>query len=52
MTTQECQEQIQEDIIALIDSREFVVGQIEAILKDSLCEIVVNNFERLEEKND
>jgi hypothetical protein len=44
----QCSEQIQEDMICLIDSKEFVVGQLEAILKDALCEIVVSNFERLE----
>ena len=52
MTTEECKESIQEDIICLIDSKEFVVGQLEAILKDALWEIVESNFDRLEEKND
>ena len=42
---QECKEQIQEDILAYFDSVAFVHNDHG---RDDLCQIVVDNFKRLE----
>jgi|TARA_R110000824_G_scaffold69482_2_gene178993 hypothetical protein len=46
MTKKECEEQIQEDIIAFIDS--VVLGSSDEYRKNVLCQIVGDNFKKLE----
>ena len=43
---QECKEQIQEDIIAFIDS--VIPESSDEYRKNALCKIVVDNFKKLE----
>jgi len=43
MTKEECREQIQEDIMTYLD------GQLDSSVTDDLCQIVVDNFKKLED---
>jgi len=47
MTKEEVREQIQEDIISLVHSTPY--GDENQELADDLCQIVVDNFEKLED---
>ena len=49
MTKEECREQIQEDILTFMDDRFVEDGWDAEFLKDNLCQIVVNNFNKLED---
>jgi hypothetical protein len=46
MTTEECRKKIQEDILAYFDSVAFVHNDHG---RDDLCQIVEDNFKKLEE---
>jgi hypothetical protein len=46
MTKEECREQIQEDIIAFIDS--VIPASSDEYRKNVLCQIVVDNFKKLD----
>ena len=47
LTKEECREQIQEDIIAFIDS--VIPASSDEYRKNVLCQIVVDNFKKLED---
>lgn len=44
LVIKEVREQIQEDVITYLD------GQLDSSVTDDLCQIVVDNFKRLEDK--
>ena len=46
-TIASCREQIQEDLISLLDSQFGLVEYIDEV-KDLACQIVVDNFKKLE----
>ena len=46
MTKEECREQIQEDILAYTEDK--FEPWIRDVMNDDLCQIVVDNFKRLE----
>jgi hypothetical protein len=49
MTTEECRKKIQEDILAYFDSVAFVHNDHG---RDDLCQIVEDNFKKLEAEDD
>ena len=49
MTTEECKERIKEDILAYFDSVAFVHNDHG---RDDLCQIVEDNFKKLEAEDD
>ena len=49
MTKEECREKIQQDILAYFDSVAFVHNDHG---RDDLCQIVADNFEKLEAEDD
>jgi len=49
MNTEECREKIQQDILAYFDSVAFVHNDHG---RDDLCQIVADNFEKLEAEDD
>ena len=48
MTKEECREQIQEDILAYTEDK--FEPWIRDVMNDDLCQIVVDNFKKLEDK--
>jgi hypothetical protein len=44
----EVREQIQEDVITFIESCQTIARYNEQFIKDNLCQIVVDNFKKLE----
>jgi hypothetical protein len=49
MNKEEVSEQIQEDILTFMDDRFVEDGWDAEFLKDNLCQIVVDNFKKLED---
>ena len=50
MNKEEVSEQIQEDIITFMDNRFIEDGWDAEFLKDNLCQIVVDNIKKMEDK--
>ena len=49
MTKEECREQIQEDIMTFMDGHQYGNTAVSNFVLDNLCQIVVDNFKKLED---